>query len=80
MFIDEEELNQFRKKHSKEKIRKVQLSGYKGKCFLGIDAGSTTIKVVLMGENHEILYTYYDSNEGHPLKKVVDIVNDLYNL
>ncbi|GAA0180934.1 acyl-CoA dehydratase activase-related protein [Clostridium sediminicola] len=79
LFIDEEELNQFRKRHSKEKIKKVQLSGYKGKCFLGIDAGSTTTKVVLMGENHEILYTYYGSNEGDPLKRVIVILSDLYN-
>lgn len=79
LFIDEEELNQFRKRHSEEKARKVELSGYKGKCFLGIDAGSTTTKVVLIGENHEILYTYYGSNEGHPLKRVVNVISDLYN-
>ena len=79
LFIDEEELNQFNKRHSEEKARKVELSGYKGKCFLGIDAGSTTTKVVLIGENHEILYTYYGSNEGDPLKRVINVISDLYN-
>ncbi len=80
LFKNEDELNQFKEKHSKEKVKKVELSEYKGKCFLGIDAGSTTTKVVLMGENYEMLYTYYGSNEGNPLKRIVDIIKDLYDI
>ncbi len=79
LFKNEEELIDFRKRHSMVGVRKEELSGYKGNCFLGIDAGSTTTKVVLMSEQHEILYTYYGSNEGHPLKMVVDVIKELYN-
>ncbi|WFD10936.1 2-hydroxyacyl-CoA dehydratase [Tepidibacter hydrothermalis] len=79
LFKSEEELIEFRNRHSMAKVKKEDLSRYKGKCYLGIDAGSTTTKVVLMGEENQILYTYYGSNEGHPLKMVVDVIKELYN-
>jgi activator of 2-hydroxyglutaryl-CoA dehydratase len=40
---------------------------YAGKAYLGIDAGSTTTKIVLLSENHELLYEFYASNKGQPL-------------
>ncbi|CAH2214804.1 2-hydroxyacyl-CoA dehydratase [Tepidibacter aestuarii] len=79
LFNNEEELIEFRNRHSMAGVRKEDLPSYKGNCFLGIDAGSTTTKVVLMGEQSEILYSYYGSNEGHPLKMVLDVIKDLYN-
>ncbi|MCT4509314.1 MAG: 2-hydroxyacyl-CoA dehydratase [Tepidibacter sp.] len=79
LFKNEEELEKFRNRHSMATVRKEDLSCYKGNCFLGIDAGSTTTKVLLMGEEDEILYTHYGSNEGHPLKIVVEVIKDLYN-
>ena len=54
------------------------LSEYKGKAYLGIDAGSTTTKAVLIGEEGEILYSEYSRNEGNPILKLVSILRDLY--
>ncbi|MFA9399331.1 MAG: acyl-CoA dehydratase activase-related protein, partial [Clostridiaceae bacterium] len=56
------------------------LATYKGKCFLGIDAGSTTTKIVLVDDKGAILYSYYGSNEGNPLKLVIRILKDLYKV
>jgi len=41
-------------------------------CFLGIDSGSTTIKILILDENENIVFTFYAVNQGNPLKKVVD--------
>ena len=41
-------------------------------CFLGIDSGSTTTKIVLLDEDGDILFDYYSGNEGDPLKKAVE--------
>jgi len=41
-------------------------------CYLGIDSGSTTTKVVVMDADANIVYNFYGSNEGNPLKKVIE--------
>lgn len=68
----------FRRKHGQSFVKKAELSDYKGSTFLGIDAGSTTTKLTLIGEKGELLYSYYGSNEGDPLKKLVAAITDLY--
>ncbi|MFA5527032.1 MAG: acyl-CoA dehydratase activase-related protein [Peptostreptococcales bacterium] len=79
LFETAEELVDFKERHAEVKAKRADLIDYEGKCFLGIDAGSTTTKVVLMGEDDEILYTFYGSNEGHPLKIVIESMKDLYS-
>ncbi|NRU18113.1 putative CoA-substrate-specific enzyme activase [Clostridium beijerinckii] len=78
LFKDKEDYNKFKERHDKNVVKKGELKEYKGQAFLGIDAGSTTTKVALIGENSELLYSYYGSNEGNPLNKVVEIMKDLY--
>ena len=46
------------------------MSTYQGNAFLGIDAGSTTTKLALVSETGALLYSYYGSNEGNPLKVI----------
>lgn len=48
------------------------------KCFLGIDSGSTTTKVVVMDSDANIVYKFYDNNEGNPLRKVIEGLNIFY--
>lgn len=79
LFNSKEELEAFKMKHDVHKTERGILEQYKGKCFLGIDAGSTTTKVVLTGEENQILYSYYGSNKGNPLSRVVEILKDLYS-
>ncbi|MCL2096403.1 MAG: acyl-CoA dehydratase activase [Oscillospiraceae bacterium] len=70
LFADEEEYNRFKARHSRQKTTGADINKYAGGAYLGIDCGSTTTKIVLTGENHEILYSYYAANAGNP----VDII------
>ena len=79
LFKDEEELKEFYTRHEKEKIDTVNLTTYKGNAYLGIDAGSTTIKVVLISENSEILYSHYSHNKGNPLENIITTLKELYS-
>ncbi len=78
LFKDETDYKNFRARHDKAKVKRGDLSTYRGKIFVGIDAGSTTTKICAVGEGKEILYTNYGSNEGAPLKIVVNQIRDLY--
>ena len=79
LFKDEKELKEFYTRHEKEKIDTVDLTTYKGNAYLGIDAGSTTIKVVLISENSEILYSHYSHNKGNPLENIITTLKELYS-
>ena len=79
LFKDEKELKEFYTRHEKEKIDTVNLTTYKGNAYLGIDAGSTTIKVVLISENSEILYSHYSHNKGNPLENIITTLKELYS-
>ena len=80
LFKDEAEKQAFIERHAKCVIPTAELSAYKGKCYLGIDAGSTTTKACLIGENAEILYSHYNNNLGDPLKSVIGILKEIYSL
>ncbi|BES65152.1 acyl-CoA dehydratase activase-related protein [Gottschalkiaceae bacterium SANA] len=78
LFQTEEDLVTFRKRHATNQVAKGELASYRGKAFLGIDSGSTTTKIALVGENHELLYSFYEVNQGSPLKTVIREVKKLY--
>jgi len=78
LFINEEEYRQFQERHRQAKAARGDLASYCGHAFLGIDAGSTTTKAALIGENGELLYSKYCNNEGDPLAKSVAILKELY--
>lgn len=80
LFLDEDEFNEFKLRHEKNKVKRRELSTYEGKCYLGVDAGSTTTKVVLIDEEGAILYSYYGSNEGSPLNSTIKVLEELYGL
>jgi len=80
LFSDKEEIQKFHDKNSKYKVIRGELSKYNGKLFLGIDAGSTTSKAAIIGEQGELLYTYYNSNLGSPLHQAVEILKDVYRV
>ncbi|BEP29703.1 2-hydroxyacyl-CoA dehydratase [Helicovermis profundi] len=78
LFKSEEDYKNFLLRQSKYKVKRGNLESYKGKAYLGIDAGSTTTKVVLIGEEKELLYSYYDNNLGSPLDSAIKALKDLY--
>lgn len=80
LFINEDELIEFKNRHRDNKVKRQNLEEYKGKCYLGIDAGSTTTKLALIGEDGSLLYSHYGSNGGSPFKSTVDVLKHLYKI
>lgn len=80
LFKNEQEYAEFKQRHNKDVVKKASLSDYQGPLYIGIDAGSTTTKLVAIGKNHEILYSSYGSNHGSPLKTAIDKVKALYEV
>ena len=80
LFKNEQEYIDFKQRHDNDVVAKGSLSTYKGPLYIGIDAGSTTTKLVAIGKNHEILYSSYGSNNGSPLKTVLEEINTLYDV
>lgn len=79
LFDNEREYELFKNRHKKNIVKSIDISSYKGKCFLGIDAGSTTTKVALIDEGGNLLFSEYKSNEGNPLRSTIGILNNLYS-
>lgn len=67
-------------RHSKHHVTTGDLQSYQGKAFLGIDAGSTTTKIALVGEDGSLLYSFYSSNDGSPLKTAIRSLKEIYSL
>lgn len=80
LFENEAELAAFRKRHSKAKVGKKPLSEAKGNLYLGIDAGSTTSKAVLMDDEKNIVFSHYEGNQGEPLDLCVKMLSEIYEL
>ena len=68
LFKDSAEYEEFCERHKKAVVPKEKAETYKGNCFLGIDAGSTTTKTVLIGDRGQVLYSFYSNNEGNPIE------------
>ena len=79
LFANQKEYDAFIEKQAKYKVLRSDLSTYKGKCFLGVDAGSTTTKVALVAEDGSLLYDFYSSNNGSPLKTTIRALKDIYS-
>ena len=79
LFKDENELKEFMERHDKETVNSRDLESYEGNAYLGIDAGSTTIKLVLVSEENEILFSYYSHNKGNPLDNIIATLKMLYS-
>ena len=78
-FASKEEYDAFEERHAKHQVPVKDLSSYRGKCFLGIDAGSTTTKAALVGEDGTLLYSFYHGNEGDPLGTTISAIKDIYS-
>ena len=78
LFRSAREFDAFIERHDKDRVKRGDLASYAGPLYVGIDAGSTTTKIVAIGSDKEILYTDYGSNQGSPLKIVVKELTGLY--
>ena len=80
LFATEDDYQAFHDRQSAYRVKTGDLSTYKGKCFLGIDAGSTTTKTALVSEDGTLLYSFYSSNNGNPLKTTINSIKEIYSL
>ncbi len=78
LFLDDNELNEFRERHARDKVVRGDIKSASGPVFLGIDAGSTTTKAALINRNKELLYEHYSNNEGDPLEVVRQVLKEIY--
>lgn len=77
LFENQQEYDEFSNRHAKAVVAKGKLSEYSGDCFLGIDAGSTTTKLALIGEEGQLLFSYYANNSAGPVNAAIAAMNML---
>ena len=77
LFESAEDFESFKARHAEAVVRKGDLSAYVGNAFLGIDAGSTTTKMTLIGEEGELLWSFYAGNQGDPIKTAIGAMKEL---
>ncbi|MCI9163251.1 MAG: 2-hydroxyglutaryl-CoA dehydratase, partial [Lachnospiraceae bacterium] len=80
LFSSQENYNRFCERHACHGVRTAELSSYEGNCYLGIDAGSTTTKVALVGEDGSLLYHFYSNNNGSPLATAIRAMKEIHGL
>ncbi len=80
LFASTDDYEAFQKRHSLHHVKNAKLSDYHGKCFLGIDAGSTTTKIAVVSEDGTLLYSFYSSNNGNPLNTAIASIQEVYSL
>ena len=80
LFETQEEYDAFAARHAAHNVRFCGTEGYAGDAYLGIDCGSTTTKLVLLDQNKNILYSYYDANNGNPVSVVKEQLEKIYDL
>ncbi len=80
LFENEQQYREFVERHKKSDVVHQNLEDYSGGAYLGVDSGSTTTKMVLIGEDNQLLYSYYSSNKGNPLVIVREQLLEIYRL
>ena len=80
LFESENEYVEFCSRHNNAIVSKTNVQDYTGNCFLGIDAGSTTTKVALIGEDGQLLFSYYANNQGNPIETAKTAIDELQKI
>ena len=80
LFENQAAYDAFKERHSRHHVTTGDLATYQGNAFLGIDAGSTTTKIALVGEDGSLLYSFYSGNDGSPLKTAIRSLKEIYSL
>lgn len=79
LFKNKKDYEKFQKRHNANHVKRKDLATYSGDIFIGIDAGSTTAKVVAIDTEGNLLYENYRSNKGTPVDTIKDMLLDLYD-
>ena len=79
LFKDEEEYQAFKERHNKDHVPTLPLKDYVGPLYLGVDSGSTTLKIVLIDKDDNIRYSDYVSNQGDPIALLKQMLETIYS-
>ncbi len=80
LFATSADFTEFKERHARHQVPFKDLASYKGNAYLGIDAGSTTTKAALVGEDGTLLYSFYNGNDGDPLGTTIRAIKEIYSL
>ena len=80
LFESQEDYIEFVERHKASDLKYEDISTYTGEAYLGIDAGSTTTKLVLITPDGKLLYNHYCSNKGQPLDVITEKIKEIYSL
>lgn len=80
LFKDKKEYEEFVSRHSRANVKGKSMQGYKGDAYIGIDAGSTTVKGVVLSDNKELLFSKYLSNSGNPVPIIKEFLEEVYSI
>ena len=80
LFETQNDLDVFKARHAKASLKEIDIKEYTGNAYLGIDAGSTTTKLILLSEENDILYYFYSHNKGNPVDMVKASLYEIYEL
>lgn len=77
LFNNQEEFDEFSSRHAKECVVNGDISAAT-EAYLGIDSGSTTIKIAVISPDGKLLDSFYQSNKGNPVIAVKEYLLDFY--
>ncbi len=80
LFENQADYDAFTARHNASAPPRLDIGTYAGDAYLGIDAGSTTTKIVLISPDGGLLYTYYHSNQGNPVAIALEQLKEIYKL
>ncbi len=80
LFETEADYKEFCARHDKATVQQKDLSSYKGKAFIGLDAGSTTVKGVVLNDSGELLYSKYLPSKGNPVEIIKAFLEEIYSI
>lgn len=80
LFADKREYADFVRRHRATDLNFADIETYSGDCYLGIDSGSTTTKLMLITPDCRILYSHYQSNNGQPLDVIIEKLKEIYRI
>ena len=78
LFANMKEYEEFKERHNRAKVSRKPLEQAEGPLFLGIDAGSTTTKAILIDTEGNVLYSFYRSNRGKPIAPIMEMLREVY--
>ena len=79
LFANREEYEAFHARHAKAAVPRVPFGAdYSAPVHIGIDSGSTTVKLAVIDQEARLLFTDYRPNLGNPVPLIREVLQKLY--